>query len=188
MKVVTVFIAAFVIASLAATVILAGPFGPRDAKGPGGPGGPGGECVGAPVPGCPPHPPMPAPEQLAKAGATEKQINALMQVEYEQQQKRIDLRADIEKEELTLNYSMRSRPVDEKVVLKAVDALNQVRGELFKLDIASGLQVRSILGDEVLSKMQGQRPPDRDARRGHGPGFEGQDLSPQDEGPRPFQQ
>ena len=41
MKVVTVFIAAFVIASLAATVILAGPFGPRDAKGPGGPGGPG---------------------------------------------------------------------------------------------------------------------------------------------------
>ena len=188
MKIVKVMIAACAIASLVSTVILAGPFGPRDA---GGPGGPRGECVGAPPPGspgCPPPRPMPAPEQLEKAGATEKQISALMQFDYEQQLKRIDLRASVEKADLALNYSMRSSSVDEKALLKAVDTLNQARGELFKLDITSELQVRNILGDEVLSKMREQRPPDRGSCRRHGPDLREQDLSPREEGADPLQQ
>lgn len=176
MEVVRVAIAACVIASLAATVVLAGPFGPRADKGPGGPRE---ECVGEPPPGGPACPP--ASEQLERAGATEKQIGALMQFEYERQLKRIDLRANVEKAELALNYSMRSSSVDEKALLKAVDTLNQARGELFKQEIASELQVRNILGDEVLSKMREQRPPDRHACRGREPGFKGREPLPLDE-------
>jgi hypothetical protein len=168
MKVVKVVVAAFIITSLTTAVVLAGPFGPRNAKGPGESRG---ECVGFKHHGRPSHPPMLTPEQLAKTGATEEQINALMKLKKEQQLKRIDLKANVEKAELALDYSKKSNSVDEKALLSAVDALNQARGELLKLDVASEFQTRKILGDEIFAKVREQRPHRRHARRRHGRRF-----------------
>jgi hypothetical protein len=185
MKVVRVVITAFVIASLAATVVFAGPFGPRGGKGPGGSRG---ECTGFKRRGRLLRHSMPTAEQLTKAGATEEQVKALTQFEQEQQLKRIDLKANVERARLALDRSMESKSVDEGAVMKAADTLNQARGELFKLNVASRLQMRKILGDEILSKIREERPHRRHARRRHERRFRHRDASPLEEGPEHLEQ
>jgi hypothetical protein len=130
---------------------------------------------------------MPEPEQLAKAGATEEQISALTKFDQEQQMKRIDLKANVEKAELELNKLKKSDSVDEAAVLKAVDVLNQARGELFKLNVVSELQMKKILGDEVFSKVQEQRPRRRHGRHRHGRRFRNRGMSQLEEGREPLE-
>ena len=115
----------------------------------------------------------PSPEMLKQAGAKEEQLQALAAFQFEQQTKRIDLQAAADKAELALGQQMKGTAVDEKAALKAADALTQARGELFKLEIASQIKTRQILGEEVLKKMHemaASRSPDRPGR---GPGTAG---------------
>ncbi len=115
----------------------------------------------------------PSPEMLKQAGAKEEQLQALSTFQFEQQMKRIDLKAAAEKAELALGQQMKGATVDEKAALKAADALTQAQAELFKLEIASQIKTRQILGEEVLKKMHEMasvRGPDRPGR---GPGAAG---------------
>jgi|GEM_PF-2498031 len=112
---------------------------------------------------------MPDPAGMLKAGASEQQVQALDEFAFEQQVKRIDLNAAAEKADLTVEHLMRASSLDEKAVGQAVDTLTQARGELFKLDIASRIKVRQVLGEDILRKLREQCPPDRMERRGTGP-------------------
>jgi len=49
---------------------------------------------------------------------------------------------------------MQSTNVDEKAVMDAVDVLSTARGEMLKLEIASQLKVRQVLGAELLRKLR----------------------------------
>jgi len=98
-------------------------------------------------------------ERAKQAGATEQQLEALKAFVFEQQVKRIDLQAAVDKAELALERLMKSETMDEKAALKAADALTQARGELFKLGIADRVKVGEILGTEVLKKMHELPPP-----------------------------
>jgi len=100
------------------------------------------------------------PERLKQAGATEQQIKALSDFQFEQQNKRIDLQAAAEKAELALDQLMKDAGADEKAALKAADALTQARGELFKLGVSSRIKARQIIGEEVLKKLHEQKPPE----------------------------
>ena len=131
---------------------------------------------------------MPDPESLRRAGATEQQVQTLEDFMFDQQVKRIDLRAAAEKAKLALERLLRASAPDEKAVMAAVDAVNQAHGEMLKQDITAALKVRQVLGEDITRKLQPQRRPDRGDRRGQGPGREGQDQNPpppRDAGDRP---
>ena len=112
---------------------------------------------------------MPDPEQLKKAGATDKQLEELKTSAFEQKVKRIDLQAAVEKAELTLEQQMSSASLDEKAAMKAADALSQARGEFLKLEIAARAKAQQILGEEVLKKLHDQKPAEGRERPGMGP-------------------
>jgi hypothetical protein len=140
---------------------------------------PPGSRVAQPDPGQRPPPP-PTPGMLARAGVTEDKIKALAEFEYDQQQKRIDLRAAAEKAELTLQHLMQAAAPDEKAVMAAVDAVNAARSELLKLEITSQLKFKNIVGEEALRKLREQAPT---PPRSEAP-ERGRVQSPADRGPR----
>lgn len=100
------------------------------------------------------------PEKLKAAGATDKQLEAIKALADEQQMKRIDLAAAVEKAELTLNKLLGAETPDTAAALKAVDALSQARAELTKLEIGTRLKIRETLGAEVQKKLRELRPPE----------------------------
>lgn len=159
-----------------------GPMGPPPMGGPGGAWMARGEACHGPMG----HPPMGLDvERAKKAGATEAQIQALEDFELEQSTKRIDLQAAVEKADLKLNYLIKAQTADEKAIFQAVDVLNQARGDVFKLEIASMLKAKQVLGEAVWQKLHAMGPP---FAMGHGmPVPRGGDKQPVDwaEGPGP---
>jgi hypothetical protein len=121
---------------------------------------------------------MPDAEHAKEAGASEQQIQALTEASFDLQAKRIDLQAASEKANLALERLMMATSVDEKAILKAVDAANEARSELFKLDVTARMKVKQILGDGILRKLREQVRPEGADRRGRGPGMEGQNSPP----------
>lgn len=103
--------------------------------------------------------PLPNPQLLKEAGATDQQIETLKKLEDERLLKQVDLKAAAEKAELTFGQLMRDEKAEEAAVLKAADALSQARAEIFKSEIASQLKVRATLGNEVMKKLHEMRPP-----------------------------
>lgn len=116
---------------------------------------------------------MPDREVLKKAGATEAQVQALTDADFNLRDKQIDLRAKAEKAELALERQMASTNVDEKAVMAAADAMSQARGDLFKLELAMELKRKQILGDELMRKLHEMRPPERPASPMPMPGIAG---------------
>ena len=131
------------------------------------------------------HPQGPGREQLKQAGATDAQIQSVMDAEFEMQKKRIDLQAAVDKAQLTLEHLLQATTTDEKAVMQAVDAVNQARDEMFKMEIASRLKMKQLLGDATLQKLQEQiRPPMMMQAPGRAMGPDAAERSPRDEGPR----
>jgi hypothetical protein len=114
------------------------------------------------------------PQRLKEAGATEQQLKTLKTFATEQQLKQIDLKAAVEKAELTLGQLMGSEAADEAAALKAADTLSQARGEMLKHEISAKLKIQTILGAEVLKKLREMGPPEGMERPGRGPRPEGQ--------------
>jgi hypothetical protein len=105
------------------------------------------------------------PESLKKAGASDQQLKALEELAVTQQTKEIDLRASGEKAQIAFERLMKADNADETAIMQAVDTINQVRSKSFKSQIALQLKVRSILGADLLKKLQ----PNGMGRPGRGP-------------------
>lgn len=124
-----------------------------------GPGGPGMDR-----PAMPPGGGHDLREQLKRAGATDAQIQAMVDLDRAQQIKRIDLHAKVEKAELELHYQMQSTNMDEKAAMDAVDTLTAAHAEMMKQEIVSQIKGKQILGSDVMNKFQNsmsQQPHDR---------------------------
>jgi len=103
---------------------------------------------------------------LEQLGASEEQVTALQDLQYTQRKAGIELRAAVEQAELELQHAMKEG--DEKAAMKAVDKVTSARGELLKQEISTRLKVREILGEDLLRKLEEQRP--RGQRLGPAPG------------------
>lgn len=122
------------------------------------------------------------PLRLKEAGATDQQLEALKALANEQQVKRIDLQAAVDKADLTLNQLLDSDKPDADAALKAVDTLSQARAELSKLEIGTRLKMRETLGPDVQKKLRELGP-----REGGGcpmMGREGRGQCPEGQMPR----
>lgn len=153
---------------------------------------PAGERPGAPMRDAAmerPQPPPPGADmaaQLKRAGATDAQIEKLTDLDFDVQEKQIDLRAKAEKAELSLRRLMQAPTADEKAVLEAADAINQARGELFKLELTTQLKRKQVLGDEVMRKLRPMPPPENEMRDRREPERGTDDRRPQQmDGARP---
>ena len=114
----------------------------------------------------PPGPPPGRPcimfelERIEKAGATKDQIKAFSDFWYEQQIQQIGLRAAAETADIELDHLMQTSPTDETAIQEAIDAVNEARGALFKLDILSKITTKQILGEKIARALCEQnRPP-----------------------------
>jgi len=108
-------------------------------------------------PGPQPGAPRLDPRRLAEAGVDDATIQKVVQLEYQTEQQRIDLEASLQKAELTLRHLMRGEDVEEKEVLAAADAVSDARAALFKLHVSTGLEIRQLLGEEILQELKQTR-------------------------------
>jgi Spy/CpxP family protein refolding chaperone len=117
------------------------------------------------------------PLRLKEAGATDQQIEALKALADEQQMKKIDLQAAVDKADLALNQLLSSEKPDAAAALKAVDTLSLARAELSKLEIGTRLKMRETLGPDVQKKLRGMGQAEGAERpgMGRGPRPEGQE-------------
>lgn len=126
----------------------------------------------------------PTPECLKEAGATEEQLARLKKIRDEQQLRRVDLKAAVEKAQVELKQLVTSDKPNQDAVFAAVDKVSAAKAALMKSGIAARLQARGILGDTVTTKLrrraarrggslrepdQKRRPRDRQGRRGRPP-------------------
>ena len=96
---------------------------------------------------------IPDLKRAREVGASDVQIEKLRQYGFEQQVKRIEQQAAADNANVTLERLLSGPTPDENAVWTAVAAINQARDELFKLDIATKLKVKQVLGDEIMRKL-----------------------------------
>jgi hypothetical protein len=107
---------------------------------------------------------MPSPQALKQAGATDEQLEQLKELHQDQEVKRVELRAEVEKAQIALKQLMSDPEASEKDVLKAVEAAGEARTEILKQGIIAKFKAREILGEEVTGKLREMAP------KGRGPG------------------
>ncbi len=106
------------------------------------------------------HGPPPITRQLEKLkelGVSDDQIQVLKDLEYEMGLERVDLKAGVEKAELSLRQQMESEAPDHEAVLELVEELNTARGEMFRSHIEMQLKVREVVGADVIQKLRPER-------------------------------
>jgi hypothetical protein len=93
-------------------------------------------------------------EKLRELGVSDDQIKTLKELEYKMGIERVDLKAGVEKAELSLRQQMQSDAPDQEAVLQLVDQLNTARGAMFKSHIVMQLKVREVVGADVIEKLR----------------------------------
>ncbi len=123
-------------------------------------------------------------DKLALTDAQTEQIEA-MSIDFRLE--KIDLQAEIKKEQVMMNSLMRDDDASEKAVFAKIDKLAQLKAEKKKMHYSHKTAVQSILTDEQTAKLKelrknrgpkGQRGGDCDqsnfeGRRGDGQGHKG---------------
>lgn len=141
---------------------------------------------GRPTPGEPPPRRLFAdPEALKAAGATDEQIQNFRKFMQEQRLKQVDLRAAVEKAELTLQILESDEKSKEDDLLKATEKVSQGQAEMLKQETLMKIKVKEIFGEEVVKKLfaasqkkQAQQPQGADEQR-QGQQRKGQGQRPQ---------
>ncbi len=123
------------------------------------------------------------PERLKAAGVKEEQLTALRAFKDQQELKRIELKAEVDKAELLLKQVMSNENADEKAAFEAFDRLSKARTDAARQGISAKFKVREILGPEVARKLCEMGPPP--GARPRGPGGPGGPRGPGAQGGRP---
>jgi Spy/CpxP family protein refolding chaperone len=124
------------------------------------------------------------PKMVERLKLTDEQRKAFDGILLDHRAKLIDLRASLEKAELTLEPLMSNDPPDEAKILAQIDKVAQARAELEKANAGFLLAIRAKLTPEQWKQMQAFRAEHERAGRGgmeRGPGYRGQ--GPNRQGP-----
>jgi hypothetical protein len=121
---------------------------------------------GRPTPGEPPPRRLFAdPEALKAAGATDEQLQTFRKFMQEQRLKQVDMRAAVEKAELTLQILESDEKSKEDDLLKATEKVSLAKADMLKQETLMKIKVKEIFGEEVVKKVfeanqkkQSQRP------------------------------
>lgn len=126
-------------------------------------GGPGAE--GCPMQGCGGR-----EQALKAAGATDEQLAQVREKMYEARKQMIALRAEQQLAQLDIQRLMAQDKIDREAVMKAIEKAGAVEVSLHKLRVQQQLDVRDIVGADVLKKAREQafehRRDKQEGRRG----------------------
>ena len=97
------------------------------------------------------------PAVAEKIGLSDQQKQQLEKISQDSRLKMIDLRADLEKQEVVLGPMLQTYHPDESQVLAQVEKVSQARAALQKARIQSMLAGRNVLTEEQWTKLQQTR-------------------------------
>lgn len=118
----------------------------------GGPGPAGCPMQGGGAGGCPMAAGGGREQALKAAGATDAQLAQVREKMYEARKQMIALRADQELARLEIRRLMEQDKVDREAVMKAIDKAGAVEVSLHKLRVQQQLDLRDIVGADVLKR------------------------------------
>jgi Spy/CpxP family protein refolding chaperone len=180
-----------VISLVGLVLLLTWPMGAQDVPpGPPAPGGPETAPAEAPLP----HPGLPGPEGpmhfrtsqmhamgfgawwknseiVSKLQLSEDQVKRIEKAFLDHRLKLVDLRADLEKQELQLGPLLDADRPDQQRVATQIDQITLARGRLEKENAMMMLDIRSVLTVEQWKKLQSLREPHRRMPEGERKGF-----------------
>jgi Spy/CpxP family protein refolding chaperone len=113
------------------------------------------------------------PELAQKLGVTADQQKKMDDILQQHRLRLVDLRANLEKRELTLEPLVSADQPDETKILAQIDQVAQARAELEKANARMLLDIRRVLTPEQWQKLKAESPAPRPARRGGAPGDPG---------------
>jgi hypothetical protein len=93
------------------------------------------------------------PEALKAAGATDEQLQTFRKFMQEQRLKQVDMRAAVEKAELTLQILESDEKSKEDDLLKATEKVSQAKAEMLKQETLMKIKVKEIFGEAVIKKV-----------------------------------
>ena len=117
------------------------------------------------------------PEIAKRVGITSEQKRKMDDVFLQSRLHLVDLRASLEKDELTLEGLMQGPQLDDTKILPVIDRIAQDRAELEKADARMLLGIRHVLTPEQWTTL--------DQRDERGPGQPGRFGAPGRQGPNP---
>lgn len=97
------------------------------------------------------------PDVAEKIGLSDQQKQQLEKISQDGRLKMIDLRANLEKQQVILGPMLRTYHPDEAAVLAQVDKVSQARAALEKQRIQTMLATRGVLTEEQWNKLQSSR-------------------------------
>ncbi len=97
------------------------------------------------------------PEAAQKLQLSDEQVGRIEKIARDHQLEAIDLRATLEKQEVTLRSLMGNDPPDESQVLAQIDKVAQARADLEKSRVRMTLAVQRVLTPEQSKKLRGMR-------------------------------
>ncbi len=98
------------------------------------------------------------PEVAERIGLSDQQTQQLEKISQDSRLKMIDLRADLEKQEVILGPMLQTYHPDEAQVLAQVEKVSQARAALEKARVQTILASRGILTEEQWNKLKDTRP------------------------------
>ena len=99
-----------------------------------------------------------SPRVAEELGLSDQQKQQLEKISQDSRLKVIDLRADVEKQEVILGPLLRTFHPDEAQVLAQVDKVSQARAALEKQRVQTMLASRGVLTEEQWKKLEDSRP------------------------------
>ena len=94
----------------------------------------------------------------AEIGLTPEQSSEIEKIFVRSRTRLIDLKADLEKKQLTLQESMEDRSADRKVVEKKIEAVENARAELQKTRALMILDMKQVLKPEQWERLMQKHP------------------------------
>ena len=124
------------------------------------------------------------PDVVQRLTLTPEQTKKMDDIVQDSRLKLIDLRANVERQNLLLEPMLSANPIDQNKVLAQIDKVAQARAELEKANARMLLGIRGVLTPEQWTKLQSH---DRERFHGampQGPGGPGMPKGPGGAGPR----
>ena len=93
---------------------------------------------------------------IQKLELTEGQIKKLRDADFSSREKRLDLKAQLDRLDLQMEKAFSADTADQKTVLKLAEKISDVRGRLFIQGIESRLAMAKILNADQMNKLKQQ--------------------------------
>ncbi len=96
------------------------------------------------------------PQMVQKLELTEAQIKKLRDADFTSREKRLELKAQLDRLDLQMEKAFSADTVDQQSILKLAQQISEVRGRLFMQRIESRLTLGEILNAEQMDKLKQQ--------------------------------